>query len=553
MTLVEFQFKSQDPPQANDQPHAQVDVKSGDFTCFPRLPLELQRKIWSYAAIPQSRAIQIETKSDRDAEGNLTGLYNFSYQSATKCSPTSLLGVCHESRTIALQNYPYSEFLDRPLFYNPDIDILWARGDPLSRLYETHGVHNPHASMESFRSSFWRRRYDSSGPYQFRSIAIDFAGMREYQRLAALRPTDVYPHAQFVKFFGLTRMEVEKVYIVYSSLDRRDDVDAQVDKMAHTLQMIAEPHRNKPLLQNNLKDRNERDGTNLPDWKIPSVEAILDTRLLNPIETFPNFPNLPIELQRQIWNHAAIPYHRAIEVETVLDPRQSALQLDGYHIVHYFDRVTANCYPTALFETCNESRNIAMAKYKRIELCERNSGRFIYYSEDRDIFWLKGDLMHLSVREQRSDQRVALDPTYFRGHFANMAVDLDHFISNSEDELFRGKFILALGRSRNIALKKVFLVYSEPGQKERAFEEVNLILEELKDSLDLIPGFQHVVMRGKGIGETWEWPVFEPILQTDIFQITKGWRKDIILKEEYGCADNERSYQAMIAGSRSIG
>lgn len=81
-------------------------------------------------------------------------------------------------------------------------------------------------------------------------------------------------------FYAVSRTEVEKVYIVYSSGDCRDEVDQEVKYSVEKIKWSARD--SMEWIQAMLKERNERDGTNLTKWKMPTVEAILDTRLLSP-------------------------------------------------------------------------------------------------------------------------------------------------------------------------------------------------------------------------------------------------------------------------------
>ncbi|ESZ89777.1 hypothetical protein SBOR_9837 [Sclerotinia borealis F-4128] len=208
---------------------------------------------------------------------------------------------------IAAKNYKFSNFLKRPLYYNPDIDILWVRGNPLF-VIEYHGTNMRWLTLEVLSR---KRRKLPLGPYLFQSVALDFAEIMAHDIVAFSRGYGS-KYYRLAWYYAFSAMEVKKVYIVYSSGDRRDEVDQAVEHLMDTIKTIASSSvHNRSVIQK-LKEKNERDGTSLTEWEIPSVEAILDTRLLNPIETFHNFSKLALELQRKIWEYAAIPNHRAI-------------------------------------------------------------------------------------------------------------------------------------------------------------------------------------------------------------------------------------------------
>ncbi|KAF7881498.1 hypothetical protein EAF00_011867 [Botryotinia globosa] len=281
------QSQNGDQPQTLVQPNrqgsskSQVDIDADNFTCFSNLPLELQRNIWEIAAVPQSRVIEIETICERDAEGKIhpnddegdDADHELEHWSPTQCSPTPLLGICRESRSIAMKYYKYSSFLDRPLFYNTDLDTLWVRGNPLFQ-----SITNDPPSETTLEVLFWQRRFTELGPYLFRSVALDFAGIKEHHNIMSWNiPQD----PSLCTLYAVSRTEVEKIYIVYSSGDCRDEVDQEVKYLVEKIKWNARYSRE--WIQEMLEERNERDGTNLTKWKMPTVEAILDTRLLNPV------------------------------------------------------------------------------------------------------------------------------------------------------------------------------------------------------------------------------------------------------------------------------
>lgn len=304
----------QDQPQTSDQlqslvqvdlqssSQSQLDIGAGDFTFFSKLPLELQRDIWEIAAVPESRVIQIETICERDAQGIIHHAAaataddddDLLHWSPTECSPTPLLEICRESRSIAMKYYKYSNFLDRPLFYNTDLDTLWVRGNPLFQCASTDSP-----GETTLEVLFWQRRFTELGPYLFRSVALDFAGIKAHHMIVppwGNIPQDI----SICTLYAVSRTEVEKVYIVYSSGECTDEIEQQVNFLTEQMEFCAQHLPWNQWIQNMLKERNDRDGLTLTEWKMPTVEAILDTRLLNPIQTFHNFPNLPLELRQAV-------------------------------------------------------------------------------------------------------------------------------------------------------------------------------------------------------------------------------------------------------------
>jgi hypothetical protein len=75
------------------------DTTPQTFTCFPKLPLELQREVWKYA-IPKLQAIKIRVHND-NIDGNTTLPLRFS----TDTHPSGLLSACKVSREEILRVY----------------------------------------------------------------------------------------------------------------------------------------------------------------------------------------------------------------------------------------------------------------------------------------------------------------------------------------------------------------------------------------------------------------------------------------------------------------
>ncbi|KAN0089597.1 hypothetical protein V8E51_019857 [Hyaloscypha variabilis] len=119
-----------------DLPKLLIEPPSKSFTCFPKLPIELRYKIWSYASrVPQKVKLCITT-NDYSAVAILGG----------PKTPAILHG-CFESRKVALKFYtlcrqeivPGSELLDnikthrRSMYVNFDIDRFRITGDSTLR------------------------------------------------------------------------------------------------------------------------------------------------------------------------------------------------------------------------------------------------------------------------------------------------------------------------------------------------------------------------------------------------------------------------------------
>jgi hypothetical protein len=90
-------LQSQDNTTSMSQ--AVQDTTPQTFTCFPKLPLELQREVWKYA-IPKLQAIKIRVHND-NIDGNTTLPLRFS----TDTHPSGLLSACKISREEILRVY----------------------------------------------------------------------------------------------------------------------------------------------------------------------------------------------------------------------------------------------------------------------------------------------------------------------------------------------------------------------------------------------------------------------------------------------------------------
>ncbi|KAF7923726.1 uncharacterized protein EAE98_007544 [Botrytis deweyae] len=553
------QSDAQDQPRNSDQPQAlvqpnsfkfQVDIDAGNFSFFSKLPLKIQRNIWEIAAVPKPRVIEIETICERDAEGKIhltdDDDDNIVEWSPTQCSPTPLLEICRESRSIAMKHYKYSSFLDRPLFYNTDLDTLWVRGNPLFRCFVVELGFETTLEVSS-----WHRCSPESVPYLFRSVALDFAGIKAHHKIFPWEG-NVPQDPNLCELYAVSRTEVEEVYIVYSSGDCRDEVDQEVKYLVEQMKWITQQPYIIAWIQKMLKERNERDGTNLTKWKMPTVKAILDTRLLNPVETFHNFPNLPLELRRAIWKFAAIPHYRAIQIET----KYEGVTVEYGRPLNVWRRQAASpCYPNGLFETCRESREIAITKHDHSKVHTistplkegRNIPRRFYYNVDNDIMWMRGDPLRKTGSPEVEHGFLDKIP---HEQFSNIAIDVETLMESNfpqdpahsypADFFNRTEFFFAMPFFQNLAVKKVYLVCSRVDQIGEAYE----ILEDLLDFINDHEQEKWEILNSRMIregitGRLWTWPVLEVILESDLFENTKDGSGNIILASN--CHDR-RSY-----------
>ncbi|QSZ29193.1 hypothetical protein DSL72_003704 [Monilinia vaccinii-corymbosi] len=480
-----------------NQPQTQLDVGPSSFA---KLPLELQRKIWEYAAITPSRVIQVETACERDDAGYVPDIRDVIYQTPTECSPTSLLETCLETQTIAMKNYKHSAFNGRPLFYNPDRDILWVRGNPLVVF-----IPNTLAVEETigFREVLFDERTRAPlGPYLFRSVALDFAGIKASRKCG---PGWMHqrPHRPLVRLYAVSGAKVEKLYIVYSSGDRRDEVDREVKRWEDDFDVIAEGSYLPEMIRAIVEEKNKRDGTNLTRWKAPSIEAILDTWLLEPIQTLHCFPRLPLELQREIWKYAAILHYRPLEIEMYVDDAKH--HDDGS--AAFRNRVTTPPHPTALFQTCREPRAASMMKHDRLHFANRPSTATKTKISSGSTAIPYGKLLAINLRSFAPAQ-IPLHLRYkLRRMFATHHV------------------------AQGIALEKVYLAYSDASQKEEAENEADLLARYLEGFENLDPSMFKAAIAPprRHLGIEIKMPLVEAILETDLFQArndSSWWRKE---------------------------
>jgi hypothetical protein len=112
------------------------------FTLFPLLPMELRLKIWYFTFSPRILQYQLATIHligiITAVPGDPDCYHQFSSKSQSSQTLPMALQVCHESRSFALEHYilsftstsipmilqDYPDIPPRPVYYNPEIDIV---------------------------------------------------------------------------------------------------------------------------------------------------------------------------------------------------------------------------------------------------------------------------------------------------------------------------------------------------------------------------------------------------------------------------------------------
>jgi hypothetical protein len=94
------------------------------FTVFPKLPLEIQMKIWDEAASEPQVVELVKTKKNR------TDVIDLQLPAVEACACVSgtppLLHTCHNSRTAALKKYQlyFLKELLHPIYFNSEYDTI---------------------------------------------------------------------------------------------------------------------------------------------------------------------------------------------------------------------------------------------------------------------------------------------------------------------------------------------------------------------------------------------------------------------------------------------
>lgn len=236
MELAPADFNSQvqtefTPTNNNVQVPAENSTEP-TFTIFPNLPLELQRKIWEFAAIPDRRIIEVHSTYKKNTNKCLNSFkWHFNsedpvvYYTTTSPIPTDLLHVCSESRNVALRNYSFHTLFRRPFYFNEDTDILWVRGEPMIGI-------NRIRCMIIYTPRNYPRGSRIHHNYKWRTLAIDYQTTHCFQdRKTTLTQQKCDWNFQFWYEYVLNGMTLEKIYLVYSKPDQKDEAVAEAKSM----------------------------------------------------------------------------------------------------------------------------------------------------------------------------------------------------------------------------------------------------------------------------------------------------------------------------------
>ncbi|TGO45762.1 hypothetical protein BCON_0367g00010 [Botryotinia convoluta] len=211
-------------------------------------------------------------------------------------------------------------------------------------------------------------------------------------------------------------------------------------------------------------------------------------------QTFTIFPNLPPELQRKIWEFAAIPVPRAIEIHC-----QRMKYLRNQITKFFFKPInhplwiqyctTTNPIPASLLHTCSESRNIALRNYSFHFLLNRP----FYSNVDTEILWMRGYAIFGFVQGGNRVRFMAPEDDQYkfwisRYHFRYLAIDhRARLIIHNEGRFaqteeiffwnmnFWNRYVLEAP-----TVEKIYLVYNQPEQRTEALEEAKTLFEHGK-------------------------------------------------------------------------
>ncbi|KAJ8059188.1 hypothetical protein OCU04_012159 [Sclerotinia nivalis] len=267
----------------------QTDALTGPtFTIFPNLPLELQRKIWEFAAITHPRAIEVHPRYKRNTNKPVAYFYYFfgmvprhRYYTTTSAIPTNLLHTCSESRNIALRQYSFHFFFGQPFYFNADRDILFVKGDAILDFSRTRNRMITHTPIEEGCTS------SIVAKYKIRFLAIDYKTTDPFlpwvrlQSAEQKRSWNIYFWSEYV----LNGITVEKIFLVYTEQDQRNEAveDAKAmyehGKSKMKLYSRAVGTNGSSVREIYCKGIELRRRYGL-GFKAPPVEAILDTELI---------------------------------------------------------------------------------------------------------------------------------------------------------------------------------------------------------------------------------------------------------------------------------
>ncbi|CAD6445853.1 9e9a9dca-1de8-4eef-a7d5-380e7d8dad4a [Sclerotinia trifoliorum] len=262
-----------------------IDAPTGPtFTVFPNLPLELQRKIWEFAATTHPRVIEVHSRNKVNKYKRMPYFLidlvlgpSHRYYTTTSPISTNLLHTCRESRNIALAKHSFHTFLGRPFYFDTLRDILWMKTNAKFDAVTLRVGNNMYGQLD--------RQYKENCPsamitkHQFRFLALSYEFWvkspevrRRYCELEGI--WDHYAH-------GVTT--VEKIFLVYTEQDQRDeavkDAKAIYDHGISEMKFYSEV-----VIDSSVPDREYLKGIQLRrryglGFDVPPVEAILETDL----------------------------------------------------------------------------------------------------------------------------------------------------------------------------------------------------------------------------------------------------------------------------------
>ncbi|KAF7913396.1 uncharacterized protein EAE98_011621 [Botrytis deweyae] len=274
------------PMELNSQEQITAPINQ-TFTLFPNLPLELQRKVWEFAAVPIPRAIEIQSKFKENTNKYVISFYNKVFLFQPRCRfytitspvPTNLLHVCSESRNIALRNYSFRTFFRRPFYLNEDTDILWVRGPAIVGFPTRNGIITQCPREEGTSHLLVSK-------YKFRHLAIDYqAQHKPFPMWSNFFPgqRDRCWNTCFWYSYILEGPAFEKIYLVYTKQEEQKMAQEEAESMFELgkIFMAAREKHVQVFIPGvficRATELRRRLGLG---FKVPLIEAILDAELM---------------------------------------------------------------------------------------------------------------------------------------------------------------------------------------------------------------------------------------------------------------------------------
>jgi hypothetical protein len=175
--------------------------------------------------------------------------------------------------------------------------------------------------------------------------------------------------------------------------------------------------------------------------------------------SFPRFGELPKEIQRQIWRHAAS-NSRTIVVDYRVSKNSEGETRHYYEGKGPYDIVSPITPP--LMRVCYEARKASQDFYGRANL---RKGTKFYFSQDVDILYLKDAMCfrrHLKGRVQRPEQKNTHYFSWLGVRY--LAFDVDILSRKSGCELYICDLVRKFYTSEN-RVDKIYVVYQKPGDR----------------------------------------------------------------------------------------